>query len=177
MKSQENSSSAARHGPEGAEGGHPFYPVHVLKDAIILYFLIGVVLTLSILAPLHLQAKADPLVTPPGIKPEWYFLPMYQAFKYFPKIIGLMTQGLILLVLLVWPFIDCGITRRFRAPRAFRWVGVVALVGALLSGFLGYVSERQFTVAGQRWEVDQKGIPHRLPAEPAKAPPTSQTGE
>lgn len=151
-------------GKPDLKGGHPFYPVHVLKDAIILYFLIGVVLTLSILLPLQLHEKADPLVTPQGLKPEWYFLPMYQAVKYFPELIGLMIQGLILLTLLIWPFIDHAITHRVRAARAFRWVGLVALVGALLAGFLGWASGKQFTWAGQRYEVSHKGLPHRVPA-------------
>ena len=52
---------------------------------------------------------ADPFVTPPHIKPEWYFLWAYQTLKIFPsEIIGLGIQGLFMTFLALLPFIDRG---------------------------------------------------------------------
>ena len=57
--------------------------------------------------------KADPFLTPPHIKPEWYFLWAYQTLKIFPsKIIGLGVQVAFMTFLALLPFIDRGPERR-----------------------------------------------------------------
>jgi quinol-cytochrome oxidoreductase complex cytochrome b subunit len=39
---------------------------------------------LGMLFPVGLQDPADPLNTPLHVKPEWYFLALYQLLKYVP---------------------------------------------------------------------------------------------
>ena len=70
---------------EEQEEGVPFFPNHLLKEVIAIYIVLGILLTLAIFFPFKLHDKADPLSTPEGIKPEWYFLWVYQALKYFPR--------------------------------------------------------------------------------------------
>ena len=67
------------------EEGTPFFPNHLLKEVIAIYIVLGILLTLAVFLPFKLHDKANPLSTPEGIKPEWYFLWVYQALKYFPR--------------------------------------------------------------------------------------------
>jgi len=145
-----------REGPEG----HAFYPYHVIDTAIIAYFVWAAVATLAVLIPFHLHDKADPLFTPPGIKPEWYYLAMYQGIKYVPRTVGVIGTGVIFALIFVWPFVDALLDRLFPDRRLFRVVGIVALVGWLALSGLGYVSERDVTVFGRQYHIDLKGIPH-----------------
>ena len=57
---------------------------------------------------------ANPFVTPPGIKPEWYFLWAYQTLKIFPnKALGLAAQGAAMTFLALLPFLDRGPRNNF----------------------------------------------------------------
>ena len=73
--------------PEDQEDSVPFYPDHVRTEFyVVLGILVVVIITgiLGMLFPLGLQAPADPLDTPLHVKPEWYFLALYQILKYVP---------------------------------------------------------------------------------------------
>lgn len=98
--------------------GIPFFPNYVVKDAAIICFFLAFTLAIIFYAPNLFFAPsafepADPFVTPPGIKPEWYFLWAYQTLKIFPsEIIGLGVQGVFMTFLALLPFIDRGRERR-----------------------------------------------------------------
>ena len=76
-------------------------------------------MSLALLAPPHLGEMADPLVTPLGIKPEWYFLPAYQLLKYVPEVVGVQVPPLVLvlLLLLALPFYPPAPRHPPRRPR------------------------------------------------------------
>ncbi len=59
----------------------PFWPHYILSEFIAWYAMLGVLVALASLFPADLQAKADPFRTPPDVKPEWYFLFLYQLLK------------------------------------------------------------------------------------------------
>lgn len=141
---------------------HPFYPHHVLDEMMIVVALAGVVLTLALLLPFHLHDKADPMFTPPGIKPEWYFLPMYQAIKYVPRTVGVMLTGLVFVLIIAWPFVDMLLDRLSPRRPLYRLLGVIAIVMALLFGGLGHISETEVHVFGRQYHFDLKGIPHSV---------------
>jgi len=44
------------------------------------------------------------MVTPDHVKPEWYFLALYQLLKYLPKTIGVLLPIIGLILLFLWPF-------------------------------------------------------------------------
>jgi len=49
--------------------------------------------------------KADPLVTPEHIVPEWYFLPFYTILRVIPnKTLGILAMGCSIFVLAFLPF-------------------------------------------------------------------------
>jgi quinol-cytochrome oxidoreductase complex cytochrome b subunit len=156
---------AAAHAEE--EGAHPFWPDHVINQVIIFYLIVGLLISLAALVPFELGQAADPLRTPEGIKPEWYFLATYQGLKYFPgklQLLAMFLASLGGLVLIIWPFVDEALDRRFGRPRLYRVIGTCAVVFISVLGVLGYVSERAYRLDGKVIEFDIKGVPHIQPA-------------
>ena len=99
---------------EDHPGGIPFFPNYAMEDlrSIFIYlacFLAVVFLDPYIFFPKDAFIPANPMVTPPHIKPEWYFLANYQVLKIFPnELIGLSVQGAAMTFLALLPFIDRG---------------------------------------------------------------------
>lgn len=128
----------------------PFYPDHVKTEfyvalgVLILFLVVGI---LGLLSPVGLQDPADPLNTPLHVKPEWYFLALYQLLKYIPPsvlgidgtIIGVMAPVLLILVLALWPFFDKKEDNK-KATRIRAWVvgiGMVVLIALTIWGEVG----------------------------------------
>jgi cytochrome b6 len=93
----------------------PFFPNFLLRDIIGWYAALGVLGALAAIFPWELGTKADAFASAPaGIRPEWYFLFMFQTLKYLPaklwfidgELLGLMGFGLAGLVWLIVPFLD-----------------------------------------------------------------------
>jgi cytochrome b6 len=122
----------------------PFFPNFLLRDIIGWYAALGVLGMLAAVFPWELGAKANPFASAPaGIRPEWYFLFMFQTLKYLPaKILfidsELLGLGMFALAGLVWvivPFLDyrAGFGR---VTRFFTGLGVFALGYMLLMSAL-----------------------------------------
>jgi quinol-cytochrome oxidoreductase complex cytochrome b subunit len=78
-----------------------------LFELMEIFSTIGVILLLALLFPPGIGQKANPLVTPLAVKPEWYFLFIYQGLKHLPKQGGAVLFLLALPVLMVLlPLID-----------------------------------------------------------------------
>jgi cytochrome b6 len=95
----------------------PFVPDFLLRDMVGWYLALGLLAALAALFPWELGEKANPFASAPeGIKPEWYFLFMFQTLKILParigpwegEVCGVMFFGLCGLVLVLVPFIDRG---------------------------------------------------------------------
>jgi cytochrome b6 len=123
-----------------AEGGAPartmpFFPNFLLRDMIGWYAALGMLGALAAIFPWELGMKADPFVpAPAGIRPEWYFLFMFQTLKYLPskvlfvdgELLGIFGFSAAALVWVAVPFLD----RRIgfgRVTRLFTGLGVFAL--------------------------------------------------
>ncbi|MFP4082390.1 MAG: cytochrome b [Candidatus Aminicenantes bacterium] len=93
----------------------PFWPNFVYREMVVWLVLLGILLTLAVLFPPSLDKPADLMApAPEGIKPEWYFLFLFQTLKIFPGKI-LFVDGDTVAVLLILaagvlffflPFID-----------------------------------------------------------------------
>ena len=105
-------------------GGNPFFPNHILKEGIVAYLTLGILITLAVLAPLHPGAPADPLETPEGIKPEWYFLPMFQLLKYMPEAVAVVLPGVVGLLLFLLPLLDRSPERHPRCRPLAMGIGI-----------------------------------------------------
>jgi cytochrome b6 len=63
----------------------PFWPNFVYREMIVWLILGGVLISLAIFFPPSLNKSADLMApAPEGIKPEWYFLFLFQTLKIFP---------------------------------------------------------------------------------------------
>ena len=97
----------------------PFFPNHFMTEFRVALVIIGIFIVIGAIGmfmPVGLQDPADPLNTPLHVKPEWYFLFLYQLLKvvpdyvFFGQIEGrvLVTVGTIvgLMALMFLPFFD-----------------------------------------------------------------------
>jgi ubiquinol-cytochrome c reductase cytochrome b subunit len=89
----------ARHRPEGPQDTLPFHPYYTAKDSVglIVYFIVFAALVFfapNLLGHPDNYTPANPLVTPPHIVPEWYFLPFYAILRAVPdKLGGVVLMG------------------------------------------------------------------------------------
>lgn len=99
------------------EGTIPFFPDHVKTEFYVVLGVLAVILIIAIagmIKPIGLGEPADPLNTPLHVKPEWYFLALYQILKKIPpmvlgvqgKIIGVIVPIALVGLILIWPFLD-----------------------------------------------------------------------
>ena len=135
-KTEEADQYQAEYEREYAQGGIPFFPNHLLKEVIAAYLVFGILLVVLALFPPELQPKADPVTTPQHIKPEWYFLPMYQFLKlpiFRPlgeagRSLSVVVQMLVFAALFFLPFIDGGEERSVRKRIAFIILGTLGII-------------------------------------------------
>jgi cytochrome b6 len=126
-----------------------FFPHYALRDFLGWLVALGVLAALAALFPWELGEKADAFApAPPDIRPEWYFMFMFETLKLVPggSIAGLEYEaipiigfGLAALLLLLVPFLDRGVVRRGRSP-LFTAAGVVAVLYMLALTAWGYRS-------------------------------------
>ena len=126
--------------PEKEQDSVPFFPNHFMTE---FYVVIGIVVlaivigALGMFFPVGLQAPADPLDTPLHVKPEWYFLALYQLLKYVPStVLGIegpmfaVTMMVVaVLVVVIWPFLD----RKEDSKKAMRIRAIITVVGVILA--------------------------------------------
>nr|BAT32797.1 cytochrome b [Hynobius tokyoensis] len=89
----------------------PFHPYFSYKDALGFLIMLTALLMLSLLTPNLLGdpdnfTPANPLVTPPHIQPEWYFLFAYAILRSIPnKLGGVMALLTSIIILMLIPMI------------------------------------------------------------------------
>jgi len=125
-----------------------FVPNFLLRDLIGWILAIGVLAALAALFPWELGEKADAFApAPAGIKPEWYFLFMFQTLKLIPpkiwrfdgEVIGIMAFNFVALLLFIVPFVDRSPESR-RRRLIFNSLGVLALTYIVGMTIFGYVT-------------------------------------
>ncbi len=126
----------------------PFFPNFVYKDLIIWLIVLGIVVTLATLAPPEIGKKADPLApAPENIKPEWYFLFLFQTLKLFPgEILGMNGETIAILLIsagilffFLIPFFDRKSQRGERST-IFTWIGVIYFLYFVIMTVIGFIS-------------------------------------
>lgn len=112
----------------------PFHPYYTLKDLFGLGVFLMIWAFFVFFAPNFFgepdnYIPADPMVTPPHIVPEWYFLPFYAILRSVPdKLLGVIMMFGAVIVLAVLPWLDRSPIRsaQFRPLyRMFFWVFVI----------------------------------------------------
>jgi cytochrome b6 len=129
-------------------GQEPFFPNVVYKDLMFWLVLLGITVTLATLLPPEIGIKADPLAPPPeNVKPEWYFLFLFQTLKLFPgdmyglngEVVAVLLVTLAILFFFLIPFFDKSSQRDKRSP-VFTLIGVAYLLYFLVMTVVGYFS-------------------------------------
>ena len=113
----------------------PFYPDHVSNEAKVVLgvSVVAIVIGLfGLFSPVGLGEPADPMNTPAHVKPEWYFLGLYQLLKYISKTAGAVVPILGVMVITFWPFIDRKPDASTRSYRR-RAIGVVLFMILLIA--------------------------------------------
>ena len=129
--------------PNPEEKTVPFFPDHLAYEArVALWFGIGLIIIgiIGLFVPVGLGAPADPMVTPEHTKPEWYFLALYQLLKYLPKTLGATAPVILVLIILVWPFLDFKADKSRLIMRIRGVLVAVLVVVAILLTILGEVT-------------------------------------
>ncbi len=124
----------------------PFFPNVVYKDLIVWIVLLGVVVTLATFLPPEIGKKADPLAPPPeNVKPEWYFLFLFQTLKLFPgdilglngEVIAILLVSAAILFFFLIPLFDKKSGAGQKSP-LFTVIGIAYLLYFLVMTVIGY---------------------------------------
>jgi ubiquinol-cytochrome c reductase cytochrome b subunit len=131
-RQEEKSWTAYRH--ESHPDGYPFFPDFVLKETVMVMVCLAVMFFIisfspTLLLPVEANVPADPFKTPAHIKPEWYFLAPYQMLKIIPnKFVGISLQILIVLIFILWPFLDSREEKNLRTRPRLLGFTILALI-------------------------------------------------
>jgi len=125
----------------------PFFPNFFLRDLVGWLCALGVLAALAAYFPAELGKKADPFQPAPiGIKPEWYFMAMFQTLKLLPSHIlgidgdiwGVLGFGVIGLILAGMPFLDRRAAAAKTSSRLAAGFGLLLIVYSIALTYLGY---------------------------------------
>jgi cytochrome b6 len=133
------------HGPSGK--AMPFFPNFLLRDLLLWLLVLNLLAILAVFFPWELGKKADAFApAPAGIRPEWYFLFMFQTLKYFPgriwfldgEVLGIGLFGLVGLLWVMVPFWDRKSARGQRY-RLLNYIGIAGVIYIVVFTILGWL--------------------------------------
>ncbi len=125
----------------------PFFPNFMLRDVLLWLVVLNILLFLAVFFPWELGLKADPFASAPaGIRPEWYFMFMFQTLKMLPghilfiegELFGILLFGVMGVLWLLVPFWD----KFFPAAKNRKLmitVGIVGIIFIATMTALGYL--------------------------------------
>ncbi|MDJ1257609.1 MAG: cytochrome b N-terminal domain-containing protein [Candidatus Midichloria sp.] len=135
----------------------PFHPYYTVKDffgfgVFFLIFFGFVFFSPNSLGHPDNYIPANPLVTPPHIVPEWYFLPFYAILRSIPnKLGGVIAMFCAIVILFLLPWLDSSKTRSANYRPLFRIFTLIFIVNFIVLGYIGgippeepYISVGQF---------------------------------
>ena len=132
----------------------PMHPYATSKDIVGLIAFLTVYAWFVFFLPDYLghadnYIEANPLVTPPHIVPEWYFLPFYAILRAFTgsflgiplgqyaKLLGVIAMFAAVAVLAFVPWLDTARVRSAKYRPIFKWVFWAFLFTCVALGYLG----------------------------------------
>nr|AIG52566.1 cytochrome b [Ctenotus colletti] len=134
----------------------PFHPYYSYKDLLGASLFLMLLLSLTLFSPNLLGdpenfTPANPLVTPPHIKPEWYFLFAYAILRSIPnKLGGVLALLFSILILMLVPMLHTSKQRGFSFrpfSQALFWTLVSNII--ILTWIGGQPVEDPFIIIGQ----------------------------
>jgi ubiquinol-cytochrome c reductase cytochrome b/c1 subunit len=150
---------------KGPQDTIPFTPYYTVKDmfglGVFLLFYLGIVFfSPNFFGEPDNYIKANPMVTPPHIVPEWYFLPFYAILRAITfdlfwglipaKLLGVIAMFASVLILLVLPWLDTSSVRSARFRPIYKQFFWIFVADCFLLGYVGAnPPEGYFIVLGQ----------------------------
>ena len=125
----------------------PFFPNFLLRDLLLWLIVLNLLAILAVFFPWELGNKADPFApAPAGIKPEWYFLFMFQTLKFIPsrlwiidgEVLGILVFGAAGFLWFMIPFWDRK-SSRGEQNRFVNYLGLFAVIYIIIFTILGWV--------------------------------------
>jgi len=125
----------------------PFFPNFLLRDMLFWLIVLNLLAILAVFFPWELGKKADAFASAPaGIKPEWYFLFMFQTLKYIPgkilfidgEVLGILGFGLAGFLWLMVPFWDRK-SSRGESNRLINYVGIFVVFYMIILTIVGWI--------------------------------------
>jgi ubiquinol-cytochrome c reductase cytochrome b subunit len=117
----------------------PYFWEELVSQIMIFFLLLGVMGGLALLWPAPLAAPANTLVTPKGIKPEWYFDGLFQLIKVIPELAGLIVVAVVMLLMVVLPFVDRSRERNPLRKPVTTGIALILLIGLIVLTIWGAV--------------------------------------
>lgn len=120
-----------------------FYPYFYVKDLVavniyLLGYLFFVFFSPETLGHPDNYIPANPMVTPPSIVPEWYFLPMYAILRSIPyKTPGVLAMAMAICVLFLLPLLSQAPFRSARFRPFFAIIYWIFVLDCFLLGWAG----------------------------------------
>jgi quinol-cytochrome oxidoreductase complex cytochrome b subunit len=127
----------------------PFHPYYTVKDlyglgVFFLIYLGFVFFSPDFFGVADNYIPANPMLTPPEIVPEWYFLPFYAILRAVPdlwiidaKLAGVIAMFGSIMILFVLPWLDRSPVRSARFRPIYKWFFWIFLIDTLVLGVVG----------------------------------------
>ncbi len=158
---------------KGPQDQIPFHPYYTVKDlfglgVFLIFFMLFVFYAPNYLGHPDNYIEANPLVTPPHIVPEWYFLPFYAILRAFTsdfflyqivslggwlmsaKLAGVLAMFASIIVLMLLPWLDRSKVRSSKFRPIYKQFFWIFLLDCIVLGYIGAKpAEGTFLIVGQ----------------------------
>ena len=133
--------------PEEKKRWMPFFPNFLLRDILLWLVVLGILLFLTVFYPWELGFKADSMSpAPAGIKPEWYFMFMFQTLKMLPphilflegELVGILFFGLAGAAWMLVPFWEI-VQKPDSKIKIMKIFGLIAIAFIIIMTIIGYL--------------------------------------
>jgi quinol-cytochrome oxidoreductase complex cytochrome b subunit len=133
--------------PDTKKRDIPFFPSFLLRDVLLWLVVLNLLLYVAVFWPAHMGVKADAFSpAPEGIRPEWYFMFMFQTLKVLPahilgiegELVGILFFGVAIGAWLLVPFWEPLLPRTERI-RPMTVIGVLAIIFIVTLTIWGYL--------------------------------------
>ncbi|MGE5545455.1 MAG: cytochrome b [Solirubrobacterales bacterium] len=121
----------------------PFHPYYTIKDlfgigVFLMFYLAFVFWAPNFFGEPDNYIPANPMVTPPHIVPEWYYLPFYAILRSVPnKLGGVVLMFSAILILFALPWLDTSKVRSAKFRPLYKQLFWVFLADCLFLGYIG----------------------------------------
>ena len=128
---------------KGDQDTVPFHPYYTAKDAFglcvfLMFFAYWVFFNPNYLGHPDNCIEANPMVTPPHIVPEWYFLPFYAILRAVPdKLGGVIAMGGAIVILFFMPYLDFSKVRSAKFRPIYKQAFWLFVIDGVILGYVG----------------------------------------